>query len=163
MFKFAIVCIILAVISLGVLIYPNFSHRMSYREPSQVTTFEHEKVDYKMSTGEIRNRIEDLVGIKSYWYSEKSMDVIGTSNLYLRHIIMDNTASQNDYVETFCHELLHIKYFTANDRFVNYKTFVTLYESEFMQVAINMAWEMQQCYVDREYDCLAQICDYLAQ
>lgn len=164
MFKFVVVFIILAVISLGALIYPNFSHKMPYREPTKVLDLRHEQIEYKVSTGEIRGRIEDLVGVKLYWYSEKPLsERVGKSNLHLRRVVMDSNAPQSDYIETLCHELLHIKHFTASERFVNYKTFVTLYESEFRQVAINMALEMQNGKVEREYNCLAQICDYLAQ
>lgn len=163
MYKICIAIIIISVISLYILIYPNFSHKMPYIESTQVPTFKQENIVYNMSTDDIRNTIEGLVGIKSYWYDEKPMVVAGTSNLYLRRVVMDTTASQNDYIETFCHELLHIKHFTSNERFVNYKTFITLYESEFRQVALNMAWKMQNGQCEKEYNCLAQICDYLAQ
>lgn len=164
MFKFAIIFIILSVISLSILIYPNFSHRMLYREPNKTLEVQYEQTDYKLSNGEIRRSIEDLVGVKVYWYSEKSIsDRAGKSNLYVRRVVMDTNASQNDYIETLCHELIHIKHFTANERFVNYKTFTTLYESKFRQVALNMAWEMQNGQCEKEYNCLAQICDYLAQ
>lgn len=164
MIKFAVVCIIFATMSLLSFIYPKISHKMPYIEPSKVLQVEYEQTDYKMSTGEIRHRIEDLVGVNVYWYKESKLDGrVGKSNVHLRRVVIDTNATQSDYIETLCHELLHIKHFTANERFVNYKTFVTLYESEFRQVAINMAWEMQNGKVEREYNCLAQICDYLAQ
>lgn len=164
MFKFAIVCIILSAISLGALIYPNFSHKMRYRKPDRALEVQYEQTDYRLSTGEIRSRIEDLVGVKMYWYKEKELSGRdGKSNIYIRRVVMDANCNQNDYIENFCHELLHLKYFTTNERFVNYKTFVTLYESEFRQVALNLAWKMQDGRIDHEYDCLAQICDYLAQ
>lgn len=164
MFKFSIIMIIVASISLGILIYPNLSHKTPYKYANKTIDVKYEETDFKISNNQIRERIERLVGVKVYWYSEESQrDNAGASNLYFRHVIMDNTISQSDYIETFCHELLHFKYFTTNERFVNYKTFITLYESEFKQVAINMAWEMQNGKVEREYNCLAQICDYLAQ
>lgn len=164
MTKFCIAIIILSIVSLGMLIYPNFSHNMPYKDTSVVLDISYEQVEYKMSTSQIRERIENLTGVNVYWYKENNLNgKVGKSNLFLRQVVMDNEARQNEYIADFCHELLHIKYFTTNERFVTYKTFVTLYESEFRQVAINMACEMQNGKVDKEYNCLAQICDYLAQ
>jgi hypothetical protein len=59
--------------------------------------------------------------------------------------------------------LLHLKYNTINERYVQYQTFVTLFNSEFRQIALNIVYKMQEGKYLYEYNCYAQIYDYLKE
>ena len=45
-----------------------------------------------------------------------------------RFVIIDKTLIENEYIEVMCHELMHLKYNTINERYVQYQTFVTLFK-----------------------------------
>ena len=144
-------------------IYPRFSHRMEYVIPNDIIYVSYIDIDYNYSKQDIRLRLESITGIKYYFYTEKSLknNIMGYTNITLRHITIDSNISNNEYIEVLCHELLHLKYNTGNERFTQYKTFVTLYNSEFKQIANNIVNKMYNGYYHYDYNCYAQIIEYL--
>lgn len=159
--------LILAYLLFGLLlfesIYPRLAHRMDYQVETGYYRVNYSNIDYGYTRQEIRDKIESLVGVDHYLYFEKSLgnETAGLTALMFRTIVIDNTLSDNEYIETMCHELIHLKYNAGNERFTQYQTFVTLYNSEFRQIALNIAHEMQIGRYAYEYDCTAQIVDFL--
>lgn len=148
----------------GVLtIYPHCSHKMKYKHATNTIYIKRVEIEYNYSKQEIRNKLEDITGISWYIYREKNLKegTYGRTQLMFRTIEVEPSISENKYIEVVCHELLHLKYYTLNERFTTYQTFVTLYNSEFKQVALNMIHDMQYGEYLYEYECYAQIVEYL--
>lgn len=77
-------------------------------------------------------------------------------------ILVDNSIDGWELVKTLAHELCHIKYYTANETFTEYMTFVELYESDnyiLKQVALNLANE--HCYDKRHYNTKYDVAWYI--
>ena len=165
-FKTCII-VILAVLLLIVAfqsIYPRFAHRMEYVEPTDIISVQYKEVDYGYSKSTIKDKLENIVGVRHYIYIEKNTNkkYFGITNFIFRTIVIDKSLTAYDYVEVLCHELIHLKYNTANERFTQYKTFVYLYNSEFKQSALNIIYKLQHDYYYYEYDCYSQIIYYLS-
>lgn len=145
------------------IIYPRFSYNMKYVKPTIYLGVQYKYVDYKYSKQEIKNKLENIINVDYYIYIETDLkdNINGCTNLMFRCILIDKDLSQLDYIETMCHELIHLKYDTANERFTQYQTFITLYNSEFRQVALNIIYYMENGYYCYDYDCYSQIVDYL--
>lgn len=143
-------------------IYPLFSHKMEYVEATDKLNIQYQTIDYNYSREELKAKVEDLVGVKFYFYKDNPpKDNNGYTLLPIRVVYIDEALSDNDYIEALCHELTHLKYNTRNDRFTQYQTFITLYNSEFRQVALNIAYGLENGYYTEEYNCYAQIVDFL--
>lgn len=165
-FKTCII-VILAVLLLIVAfqsIYPRFAYRMEYITPTDIISMQYKEIDYGYSKSTIKDKLENIVGIKFYIYKEKniSSEYLGRTNFIFRTIILDKNLTNNEYIEVLCHELLHLKYNTANERYTQYQTFVYLYNSEFRQTALNILYKMQYDYYAYEYNCYSQIVEYLS-
>ena len=145
-------------------IYPRLAHRMDYQIETGYYRVTYSDIDYGYTRQEIRDKLESLVGVDHYLYFEKTLDneIAGVTALMFRTIVIDNTLSDNEYIETMCHELIHLRYNVGNERFTQYQTFVTLYNSEFRQIALNIAHDMQIGKYAYEYDCTQQILDFLS-
>lgn len=145
------------------IIYPRFSYNMKYVKPTTYLGVQYKYVYYKYSKQEIKNKLEDIIDVDYYIYIETELNdnINGCTNLMFRYILIDKDLSQLDYIETMCHELIHLKYNTGNERFTQYQTFITLYNSEFRQVALNIIYYMENGYYYYDYDCYSQIVDYL--
>ena len=146
-------------------IYVRVAHRMEWIPNKSVVAVEYKDIDYGYSKKEIRNKLETLTGVKWYSYKEKTLKEgnKGMSSPMLRRIVVDKNLTENEYIEVMCHELLHLKYNTINERYVQYHTFVTLFNSEFRQIALNIVYKMQYGEYLYEYVCYAQIYDYLEE
>lgn len=144
-------------------IYPRFAHRMDYQIESKYYHAVYSNIDYGYTKQEIRSKLEDIVGVDHYLYFEKSLgeQTAGCTLLMFRTILIASDLSVNEYIEIVCHEFIHLKYNTGNERFTQYQTFITLYNSEFRQIALNIAHDMQAGRYAYEYDCTAQIVDFL--
>lgn len=91
---------------------------------------------------------------------------IGRAFPQFRLIFIDDKISGLELIETLAHELCHLKYFTDNEAFTQYMTFVELYESGnyiLRQAALRIA--DTQCRngenVHAKYDCGAYIKKYM--
>lgn len=158
-----ILAILLLIVSFQT-IYPRFSHIMKYKAPTCSVLVQYKETDYGYSKSTIKDKLENIVGIKFYIYKEKNIcsEYLGKTNFMFRTITLDKNLTNNEYIEVLCHELLHLKYNTANERFTQYQTFVYLYNSEFKQSALNIIYKLQHDYYYYEYDCYSQIIDYLS-
>lgn len=102
----------------------------------------------------IRKKVEKEVDISSYIYKGydtylKNGTASGYANFYFRSIHVTEKQSLVGYVWTVAHELIHIKYYNANEMWVNFMTFKILYESEdadFNQAAINNGYLYIACH-----------------
>ena len=134
---------------------------MPYVYATHSIYMEYKDTTYNYSNMEIKEKLEDLVGVNHYIYKEQNIERRGRTLLMFRIITIQRNLSQMLYIDVLCHELLHLKYYSINERFVMYKTFITLYNSEFKQVAINIAYRMKHGYYPYKYECYAQIVEYL--
>lgn len=70
----------------------------------------------------------------------------------------------NEYILAFAHEITHIKFATADETWVEYKSITMLYESGneyFMTLAWNKTADIiDGCYDNRGYDCGAYLLEY---
>lgn len=109
-----------------------------------------------------KNKIDQDLDVGLYFYSEKELDRTGYSNCYFRTIKIDERVSGYVYCETFTHETMHLKYYTANERFVCYETFKYLYESEELH-NIGVWYGLKQLNGDYsgEYDISGLVVNYL--
>jgi len=85
-------------------------------------------------------KIEKLFENPSYSYKEADLlgDCLGTTLLFAKEITIDYEVDEFNYVFVLTHELVHLVYFTCSERFANYQTFITLYESNdptFLKIA----------------------------
>lgn len=145
------------------IVYPLYSYKMDYVQPTRYIGVQYQHVTYSYSRQEVRNKLENILGVNHYIYIEKELEdnIGGYTYPMFRCIVINTNLSELDYVEAICHELIHLKYNTGSERFVQYQTFITLYNSEFKQVAINIIYYLENGYYYYEYDCYAQIVEYL--
>jgi hypothetical protein len=158
-----IICILIGVCVFE-MIYPRFAHKLEYKSATTTIYVEYKEVtDYTKE--EVKNKLENILGVNSYFYVEKDLDedISGFTYLMFRLIVIEKDLSINDYIEVLCHEMIHLKYNTIDERFTQYKTFERLFESEFRQVALNIVHDMQWGVYPYEYECYAYIVDYLKQ
>jgi hypothetical protein len=109
-----------------------------------------------------KTKIEQDLNLKCYLYKEKRISKLGDSNCYFRTIRIDTRVTGYTYCETFAHETMHLKYYTANERFVCYETFKYLYESEELH-NVGVWYGLKQLNGDcsGEYDISGLVVNYL--
>lgn len=111
-------------------------------------------------------RINALFDFPQYGLNRKNLDAptLGYCVFFIRLIVVDDIMSLENYVLTLTHELVHLTYFTCNERWVSFMTFKTLYESEdgyFKQIALAYADAQVNHRYPYEYDCGGYIEEYL--
>lgn len=137
------------------------SPTMEYVAVEPKISLEYEPYTTDMTRAEIRERMEDIVGVCLY---DERFEVIadnGNTNTFSRIIRIYKYIKTTDYIWVLCHEMVHLKYYSHCERFTGYKTFVYLYNSEFRPMAINLACSMRDGLFGQEYNCYAQIEEYL--
>lgn len=158
-----IILIILSVYPITIAIYSLTSHKLpfQYATPTHID-FEYKKISYTHK--QVREYIEQIVGKLPYFYREKdiliSKNRYGETNLILRVVTIHNNLDIYNYIFSFAHEYLHLKYMTASERFVNLKTFELLYNSgnnDFRNVAIWYANRDMIGIIPHDYQCWAYI------
>jgi hypothetical protein len=140
---------------------------MEYAKTNEIMYFSEIDFDTNNSPknrNEIRKDIEDLLNIRFYFYEETKIEDGGMCNPIIRKILLSSDLTDIEYIEIFCHELCHIKYFTSNERFTQYKTWETLYNSDkYRPVANYILYKMSRRMYYKEYDCYCQILEYLKE
>ena len=120
--------------------------------------------EYKYTKQEMRQVLEDEVGLRLYWYKEDDIPNGGYSVGFYRIIYMDRNVGIEQYCFILCHEMCHIKHYTANEIYTNFMTFKTLYESDDPELRQAGTWFgiylLNRGY-NQEYDCSWLIVDYL--
>lgn len=159
-----IMCFSLAVIILTA--YANTKHTLEYKE-STLTHIEYDSTRPNYITKEyIKSEVDSLFSGCNYIlrYKDLASGIGGVSYIMLKLVYLDINLTLEDYVLTLTHELVHITYFTANERFTTFKAFQILYESGneyFKNVALAYAnLQFNHC-VPYVYDCSGYIEDYL--
>ena len=146
------------------IIWTNFAHIMPYIEPERTINLGYEPVDYSHFTkAELRTRIENVINIHCYFYSERDLPAgyDGKTIILLRTIKMRKTLTNEEYILAFAHELCHLKGWSINERYTSYLTFIKLYNSEFKDIALKFAIDMNNGCYPFEYNCYGQIEKYL--
>lgn len=145
-------------------IWTQCSHPMPYIEPTREITLWYEQKDYSHYTKvELRKKLEKVVGVHLYFYGEQDLPVgrDGRTIILLRDIKMRKSLTNEEYILAFAHELCHLKGWANNERYTSYLTFVKLYNSEFKDVALKFAVDMNNGCYPFEYNCYGQIEKYL--
>ena len=121
---------------------------------------------YKETRQEIRAMLEEELGFRHYIYTEGKVDTGGRAVAMYRVIEMDKDIDIEQYCIVLCHEMCHIKYFTANEIYTQFMAFKSLYESDNPTLKSVGAWfgiyVLDRHYVT-EYDCSQLIIDYLEE
>lgn len=83
------------------------------------------------SNNTVRDQISNYFKIN---HSYKEVDnlsglTLGYSNILFKKVFILSHLEKDVYGIVLTHELMHIKYFTADERYVNFMTFKNLYES----------------------------------
>ena len=96
-----------------------------------------------------------------------NMNRLGMTQPISRTIFVDSNCSTEEYILALTHEMLHLKYLTGNETFVNFQTFKYLYEHEnlfFKKIGIRFAIEILMCgYEGNVYDCSYYIIEYFKE
>ena len=114
-----------------------------------------------------RKLINKELEFSTYIYREVDFNsgLGGRAYLPFFHIQVSKHLSDYDYVIVLAHEILHHKLFCSNEAYVEYETFVHLYESadeELHQFAIRWALDRLWYGFSRtEYDCTGKIIEYI--
>lgn len=159
-----IMCLSLATIGLSV--YSNVNYKLDYKECSlSYIEYDNSRPDY-VTEDYIKREIDNLFSNCKYilQYKDLKYGVAGVSYIMLKLVYIDTNLSLEDYAITLTHELVHINFFTVNERFTTFKTFQILYESGneyFKNVALAYADSDIKGYMPFEYSCGGYIEDYL--
>lgn len=110
--------------------------------------------------------VDSLFGINYNLCIRKTKDCDGRAYIYNNRVIISDKISGYRFIETLAHELCHIKYYSVDETFVEYMTFVELYESRNRWLNNTAQWlAHQQCYLQRDkgtkYDVAFYINKYL--
>lgn len=90
----------------------------------------------------------------------------GTCSFISGLIMIDRDLSVNDYAKAVFHERLHLYYYTACERFVQYQTFRFLYESDnvyIRKIGVEIALEIFNNQYPENYNCTSQIIKYFVE
>lgn len=137
-----------------------FSHRMNYIEYNKAGILIN-KVEPVKSKQEYKKDIDKMLDVSHIYLSN---NLITMSFVPTRTVFVDENANIKEYIKSYTHELVHIKYNTRNERFTTYTTITTLYETEdkYLQyLALDYAndvWGGQ--FVKTKYDCGYQLAEY---
>ena len=121
---------------------------------------------YNISRQEIRTLLEEELDFNNYVYKESDVSNGGYSVAFYRYINMDQNLDIEQYCIILCHEMCHIKHFTANEIYTQFMTFKTLYESGYKELKQIGTWfgiyVLNRMY-ENNYDCSKLIIDYLQE
>lgn len=98
----------------------------------------------------------------------RELDVFGRAYIIRKVIQIDSRITSNTLVQTLVHEMNHIRYYSANETYIEISTFEDLYESNnniLIQCAERMIYEQceLQVYKNTEYDIGYYILEYLRE
>lgn len=123
--------------------------------------------DEEMSKDQILSQAKKEVPVKMYIFiniKPWKKEAIGGAFLAPRVILVDASVDNDHYTIATVHELLHMKIFTMNERYTQFQTFVTLYESNnkyFHKVALILALETFDHRYSEDYNCMGNIIEYM--
>lgn len=109
----------------------NYFYSLPYKE-SDLKEVEYSiKRPNGLSYKNLTCKINELTDYRDYTlqFDELCGDVYGKSDLFDKTITIRQNINYEFYAFSLTHEIMHLKYFTSNERFVNYNAFKVLYES----------------------------------
>lgn len=115
----------------GFIYYKDYRIRMPYIATSyQMDLFNPR--DSFSSRDEIIEEINNTFQYNRYslYYDELPYRTLGQSNIIKRTIYIDNNLDDKNFIFTLGHEIIHIRDFTTCERYCNYQTFITLFNSD---------------------------------
>lgn len=157
--------LILSLCSTFLNIYSNINNTLPYLSSSQSS------VDYNsirpafVNQEFIKKEIDNIFNC-NYILNFKNLNnkCDGVSYIMLKLVILDDNLSLEEFTMTLTHELVHLKFFTSNERFTSFKAFQILFESGneyFKNVALAYANKDFNGLVEYEYSCAGYIEQYL--
>lgn len=165
LYTFAYVSLIIAnIIVICALFSSHYLNVLKYVDYNRINLDE-QKVNVNDDEFAIK-MVNEAFAYPIYHLSRASLsDCSGYSRLISRQIVIERQLSTTKLILVLTHELVHLIYFTDNERFVQYKTFCILYESgneTLRAIAMNFAREMITYNIyPKAYDCGYYILKYL--
>ena len=168
------IIVVLVVLILGVTnlnLQMRYSHNIGVKEYEVLDLSQcniPENLAETVNKQELKIKIQKLFN-EPHSYKEIESEQLGETftNAFLRKVAIKKDLDNEWYVITYTHELCHIKYWTQNDTYVSYKTFVILYESGdyiFKNVAERDAYRVLSGYwKGTDYDAGYYIQNYLRE
>lgn len=160
LFTISIIC---CVISVGFIIRLKYYYYLPYKHDDNILNF---KIDYtrpnNINYNNIKDDIDKLFNYPQYTFNITHMSSTGNTNLLTSVITLNNNLSYETFVFTLAHELVHLTYFTVDERFCNFTAWKILYESNnqyFQNIAL--AFTANSNYVSSDYHFAAYVIDYL--
>lgn len=172
--KYVIIILsILVIIVLSLDIYLVIKHKRQKESTTlQFVRYNHFEIGYRIGVdvqynkSQIKNMLDDIYNVK-YTYQEDDLGNVATcgiANIANKSITMNSRLSPKDYVWALSHEIVHIKYKTADEVFTEYTSIITLYEcgnDVFSNIAYNRAADIVAgVYKNTEYDCGYYLINY---
>ena len=149
--KISIISIVLLVVVLPLYLFPFFNHNIPYIEAEEFD-LQIEYVENIYTRAELKSMVDALFGNPRYIYREREelrYGAIGLSCYYFSVVHIRADTPDYLYPIVLAHELVHIVYYTANERFCNIKAFELLYNSgnEFLRYSalehLASSWSME--------------------
>lgn len=118
---------------------------------------------------QVKEKIDNLLNPWGFIYIESNFnknDILAYTIIPARIVVIKPNLTVDDYAWAYTHELIHLLEFVGNERYTNYKTFVTLYESgdkQLMALAERYAYFDMQNKIHLDYSCWYYIKEYLLE
>lgn len=147
-----------------------YSYRMEYIEPTYSIRYT-PITDKNLVNLNVLDEVNNLFNYSNYsliYYDfrseNKGQQVItkADTNILTRTIRIQSDLDIFFFTFSLTHELVHLTYYTASERFCNYKSFELLYENEKLKDVAYWYINMELCdNIPNEYKCLGYIENYL--
>lgn len=162
-----IVLSVLLVISTSLISWIKLSHNWKPKPYERIELEQPADIAKNVRKSDVKHLVDKLVNTP-HFYTEKGkrMQNWGYSQIMFRRVVINSYLEGEDYVITYTHELVHLKYWCENETYTSFKTFVALYESgnEILRnVAERYAYSVITLgeFDGTEYDCGYYILEYL--
>lgn len=124
-------------------------------------------INYTISKEEAKQLIANLFDVEHTYIETNDIPEtdFANSNIARKEVKIRTDLDLVEYVISYTHELVHIKYELYDETNTAYKTFIELYESgheELQNISLVYAQSViDGCYKGTEYDCGYYILEYL--
>lgn len=128
-----------------------------------------EYMNYTITKADAKQLISDLLDVEHTYIETNDISTtdFANSSITRKEVKIRPDLPLKEYVISYTHELVHIKYELYDETNTAYKTFVELYESghkELKNISLVYAQSiMDGCYKGTEYDCGYYILQYLTE
>ena len=124
-------------------------------------------MNYSLTKEEAKNLISNLMNVEHKYIETNDIPEteFANSNIASKVVKIRQDLDLVEYIISYMHELVHIKYELYDETNTAYKTFVELYESgnqELQNISLVYAQSVfDGCYKGTEYDCGYYILEFL--